>query len=319
MTTIATHSGSFHADDCFGVTVLKSIFGAGPSLVNVVRTRDPKVIEAADFAVDVGGIWDAATGRFDHHQKGFDGRRPSGVVYASAGLVWAEYGVKYVLNQVSFAGISEDEAVAIARSIDDELVQYLDMADTGAAQSAPGFFGLSALVSAFNVTGVDERYYRTLPAGAVRAENERNEAFDRACEVMGMLLSNIVAQKLDELRSAALVRQGELTDNGQVLVLDTPGLSWIDVVCKEMPDVRFVLYADSTDQQWQVRTVPVEPHSFKARMDLPRAWSGLRDAALAEVTGVEDSVFCHTGVFIAGARTREGALRLARLALQPQA
>ena len=34
------------------------------------------------------------------------------------------------------------------------------------------------------------------------------------------------------------------------------------------------------------------------------------------LTGGEDAVFCHDGQFIAGARSREGALRLAQLALQ---
>ncbi|MFP5392056.1 MAG: MYG1 family protein [Gammaproteobacteria bacterium] len=45
------------------------------------------LIAAADFAVDVGRRPGPATGRFHHHQKGFDCARPSGVVSASAGLV----------------------------------------------------------------------------------------------------------------------------------------------------------------------------------------------------------------------------------------
>jgi uncharacterized UPF0160 family protein len=72
-TTIATHSGSFHADDVFGVGILMGVF---PSHT-LVRTRKQELIDAADFAVDVGGSWDAAKGRFDHHQRGFDGARPA--------------------------------------------------------------------------------------------------------------------------------------------------------------------------------------------------------------------------------------------------
>ena len=69
--TVATHSGSFHADDVFGVGILMGVF---PSHT-LVRTRHDALIDAADFAVDVGGIWDADTGRFDHHQRGFNGAR----------------------------------------------------------------------------------------------------------------------------------------------------------------------------------------------------------------------------------------------------
>ena len=57
--TIATHSGTFHADDVFGVGVL---MGVHPSHT-LIRTRKNELIEAADFAVDVGGQWDAARGR----------------------------------------------------------------------------------------------------------------------------------------------------------------------------------------------------------------------------------------------------------------
>ena len=89
---IATHSGKFHADDVWAVAVLDLVFPGR----ELVRTRDAQVIEAADFAVDVGGVWNPDSGRFDHHPKGFQGARPSGVVYASAGLVWKTYGPRCV-------------------------------------------------------------------------------------------------------------------------------------------------------------------------------------------------------------------------------
>ena len=52
-TTIATHNGSFHADDVFGVAVLR-LLHPGATLL---RTRDAALIAAADYAVDVGGEW----------------------------------------------------------------------------------------------------------------------------------------------------------------------------------------------------------------------------------------------------------------------
>jgi uncharacterized UPF0160 family protein len=54
-------------------------------------------------------------------------------------------------------------------------------------------------------------------------------------------------------------------------------------------------------------------------MDLPASWAGLRDAELAAVTGVADSVFCHLNLFIAGARSFDGAVRMAERALTPGA
>ncbi|MBJ7444410.1 MAG: MYG1 family protein [Sphingobium sp.] len=46
----------------------------------LLRTRKQELIDTADFVVDVGGVWDAAKGRFDHHQRGFDGARPASEV-----------------------------------------------------------------------------------------------------------------------------------------------------------------------------------------------------------------------------------------------
>ncbi|MDX6722703.1 MAG: hypothetical protein QOD73_1107, partial [Solirubrobacteraceae bacterium] len=65
-----------------------------------------------------------------------------------------------------------------------------------------------------------------------------------------------------------------------------------------------------------VEAVPRELGSFDNRLSLPEAWAGLSGEALAEVTGVEDAVFCHVKRFLAVARTREGVARLAEQALR---
>lgn len=134
--SIVTHSGSFHADDVFGVAVLAALHPGHA----VVRTRDPQTIAQGAFAVDVGGAWEPARGRFDHHQRGFDGARPGGgEAYASAGLVWREFGAAYVRHVAQALGQAVDDAACarIAADIDASLVRYLDLVDTGAAMVAP--------------------------------------------------------------------------------------------------------------------------------------------------------------------------------------
>lgn len=313
---IATHNGAHHADDVFGVAVLRML---NPN-AEVIRTRDASLVEECDFAVDVGGEWDPARGRFDHHQKGFAGKRDNGVTYASAGLVWAAHGKDLVAKLAP--QLSADDVARVWQCIDDELVQHLDMADTGTAQGAPGYFGLSALLSAFNTTRSEEAAirenadYPNQTGLHFHVANMKGHMFTRAMDFVELLLQRLVAQVTDELASAALVRGAETRANGRILVLAESGLSWSKVVCHEMPDVLFVVYPDSSDQQYQVRTVPVEPESFTARKDLPADWAGLRHSALAEVCGVSDAVFCHNGRFIGGAASLEGAVRMAELALQ---
>jgi uncharacterized UPF0160 family protein len=101
-----------------------------------------------------------------------------------------------------------------------------------------------------------------------------------------------------------------------VLHLADGGLPWTRVVVDEMPQVLLVLYPEWDTQQYMLRTVPAQAGSFDSRMDLPAAWSGLRGPELAAACGVADAVFCHTNLFIGGARSFEGALRMAQIALQ---
>jgi uncharacterized UPF0160 family protein len=308
---IVTHSGKFHADDAWAVAVLKILFpGAG-----IVRTRDPAIVEAADFAVDVGGIWDPATGRFDHHQKGFSATRQSGVPYASAGLVWREYGgrcVAALANQTTGHQLGEDKAREIAYGIDADVVQYLDLSDVGAAKSAPGGYGLSAVISGYNTNWLDEQ---RLGYGEA-ADEFRMQQFLRAVAVLTDVMVNAVKYRVGALLALDQVRQAEVLEGGKILFLKNGALPWSQVVRKEMPKVLFVISYNIAEQRHMLHTVPASADSFDARADLPEAWAGLRDADLAAVTGVPDAGFCHNGRFIASAKSYEGIRAMASLALK---
>jgi uncharacterized UPF0160 family protein len=74
-----------------------------------------------------------------------------------------------------------------------------------------------------------------------------------------------------------------------------------------------VLYATYPNRgNWAIQTVRdrgVDRNPF------PESWAGKRDKALAEVTGVEDAVFCHSGRFICIAGSLDGVMKLARLSI----
>lgn len=307
---IVTHSGKFHADDAWAAATLNVLYPGS----EIVRTRNPAIIDKADFAVDVGGIWDPASGRFDHHQKGFDGARQSGVVYASAGLVWREHGARCVaVLAETHTGqrLSDDAAREIAYAIDADIVQYLDMSDTGAARNAPGSYGLSAVISGFNPNWMDEqRIGYGEPTEAYRLGQ-----FRRAMALLTDIMVNAVKYRVGATLAVEQVRHAELLEDGRVLYLTNSALPWTSVVRKEMPKVLFVISHNLGEQRYMLHTVPVSPETFDARTDLPAAWAGLRDAELAAVTGVPDAGFCHNGRFIAAVKSYEGARVMARQAL----
>jgi uncharacterized UPF0160 family protein len=189
-------------------------------------------------------------------------------------------------------------------------VQYLDIVDTGQCDVSPGIFGLSSLLAQLNTHWMEEQGLDS----AAKAQLQETR-FREAIAITRKFLDHAISKKLAQIRSVETVRQAPRLLGGRVLYLQEGGMPWTRVVVDEMPDVLFVIYPDSDGTQYQVKTVPVEAGSFTARRDLPKSWSGLRDQELAAVTGVADSVFCHLNLFIGGARSFDGAVRLAELAL----
>ena len=138
---VGTHNGVFHADDVFGYCILKSAFDDD---IEIARTRDPNVLQNCDLVFDVGG------GKYDHHQvdKKY---RENGVPYASAGLLWEEYGRGIVEKM----GIKEAEEVErVFKNIDEKLIQGIDALDNGydVGQTKVPVFNISSVISYMNPT-----------------------------------------------------------------------------------------------------------------------------------------------------------------------
>jgi uncharacterized UPF0160 family protein len=308
---IVTHGGKFHADDAWAVAVILVLHPDA----DLVRTRDPAIIERGDVVIDVGGVWDPAAGRFDHHQKGFSGARQSGVPYASAGLVWREHGARCVAAlALRHTGqqLAEDTAQQIAWAIDADIVQYLDLSDVGAAKNAPGGYGLSAVVSGYNPNWLDEE---RLGYGEA-ADAFRLEQFRRATAFLTDVMANAVKYRIGAMLALEQVRRAETLEDGRLLYLKNGALPWTSVVRKEMPKVLFVISHNISEQRYMLHTVPATADTFEARANLPASWAGLRDAELAAVTGVLDAGFCHNGRFIAAAKSNEGIYAMALQALK---
>jgi uncharacterized UPF0160 family protein len=288
---VGTHDGTFHADEAFAVAALRLAEGS----VDLIRTRDAERLAACDVRVDVGLRDDAATGDFDHHQKGGAGERPNGIRYASFGLVWRHVGERLCGD------------AAVAARVDGTLVQGVDAHDTGQSLTRPLVDGvqpmtLSGMIAALNPLW-DE------PAGP-EGEDRR---FAQAVDLAAGVLEREIAGAAAHVRGARLVQDAIARASDPRLIELEVGLPWREAVVTTAPAALFVIYPKSSG--WGLQAVPRELGSFANRVDLPAAWAGRSGAELAEVTGVPDAVFCHTGRFIAVAQTREGIAALARQAL----
>jgi uncharacterized UPF0160 family protein len=283
---IATHNGNFHADDVFAVATLKSIFPAA----KLIRTRDLAVIANADIVVDVGGIFDTETNRFDHHQKGGAGARDNGIPFSSFGLIWQKYGLTIC------AGNQE-----VADSLDKNLVSAIDAIDCGHVEGVQTGISLSQTISMFNPTWQEQ--------------DDFDACFDEAVVFASRLLTRFIAAATGGVNAKSIVANAiENAEDPRVIVLEqyTP---WKTTVLRLSKDALFIVYPSQTGQ-WRIQTVPVELGSFEDRKKLPAPWAGLSDKELQDVTGLNDAMFCHNGLFIAGCESFENTMKMAKIALE---
>lgn len=283
---IATHNGNFHADDVFSVAALKQVF---PSFT-LIRTRDLAVIAKADIVLDVGGVYDADAGRFDHHQRGGAGERENGTPYSSFGLIWKKYGL----------AICEGNK-EVVRSVDASLVSAIDAVDCGYVKGVAEGISLSQTISMFNPTWQEESHF--------------DRCFDEAVEFASRVLMRFIASASGGVNAKTIVAEAiNKAEDPRLIILEkyTPWKTTVHNVSKE---ALFVVYPSETGQ-WRIQTVPVELGSFEDRKPLPKAWAGLADNELQAITGIEDAMFCHNGLFIAGAQSFDGVMTMAALALE---
>ena len=288
--TIATHNGNFHADDVFSIAALKSLF---PSF-KLIRTRDLAVIAKADIVIDVGGEYDPDADRFDHHQRGGAGERDNGIPYSSFGLVWQKYGLE----------ICQGNQDAV-NAVDKGLVSTIDAIDCGYTEGiAEGItkgISLSQTIGMFNPTWQEDSHFDT--------------CFDEAVDFASRVLTRFIASANGGISAKAIVAKAiDNAEDPRVIVLEkyTP---WKRTVHALSEEALYMIYP-SQSGEWRIQTVPAEPGSFENRKSLPKQWAGLSDNALKEVTGIDDAMFCHNGLFIAGAESFESTMKMASIALK---
>lgn len=130
---IITHSGGFHCDEALACSLLKHTHLSGVADVagvNIIRTRDPKLITKgganSDFdnskciMVDVGAEYDPSRCLYDHHQSSFhgtmttfDGRKDEkqyATRLSSAGLIYKHYGREAIQDFARFLLSAADSA-----------------------------------------------------------------------------------------------------------------------------------------------------------------------------------------------------------------
>jgi uncharacterized UPF0160 family protein len=241
------------------------------------------MLQLADICVDVGA------GDYDHHMPGGNGQRDNGVPFASAGLVWRDFGDKVVRLVIPQA--AENGTISqIANLVDQRLIQPIDQWDNGQRGESEDSF--ARVISAMN------------PFTVLGEELSNDDEFSEAVNYAELALLSIIRQAAAEAIGDHIVCTAE-KPCAKLLVLPEfiPGL--VDGGLDKFPqheDVSLLVYPTQGSYRIHVR---------KGCQLLPESWL---DAEWKQQHG--SVVFVHPQRFIAGVNDLEAAQELARLALE---
>lgn len=310
---VATHNGRFH-EEVFSCAALSKIFD-----VEITRTRNQQVYEKADLRVDLGEENDPATGNYDHHQYGgagvrdgyfkvsrfawyrkelinwlklklFNKKTSAHLPYSSFGLVWKEFGVQICKGNEK-----------VAKLVELWLVIPIDAQDCGYRI----FQGKIEGVPPHTVSNVLDNFNRAWDEDRTDDEGFA-EAFEFACKY----LDRIIARAEGVVRAGEhVLRAIEESDDPRIVALNDP-MPWSQIV-REIEVIKFVVHR--VDNGWMLKPVNARPGSGKKyRHDLPKCWP---NSNLVTVSGVADARFCPPTRHFAMANSKEGAILLAKAAL----
>lgn len=293
---LITHDGSFHADDLFATATLSIYLENKGEAYEIIRTRDKETIEKGDYVFDVGGIYDEKNNKFDHHQANFKEKRVNGIIYSSFGLVWRKFGVEISGSKI------------IADFIENKLVMPVDANDNGIDLYQNNFpdilpYTLQDLLAVFSPTAFEN--------------TEKDEQFIKALAWVKEILNREIKRAKDQIEITKIIQNfyNNSVDK-RLVIIEKPKVSRYEIgeALQDFPEPLFVVYGDNED--WSVSTLRKDKYSFGNRKDFPAPWAGLKDKELQEMTGVQDAVFCHKNLFLSVAKSKEGAIKLAQIAVE---
>lgn len=274
--SVGTHDGTFHADEVTACALLL-VFG----LIDrdkIVRTRDLNVLGSCEYVCDVGGVYDPAQKRFDHHQSEYTGD------LSSAGMI---------LLYLKDAGMIDQK---LYDYLNHSLILGVDAHDNGRFTPSVGTCTFSLVVSNF------------VPPIYDAPKEMQNKAFFEALSFVEGHLRRLL-ERYHYIQSCREKVEACMKKNEKYLLFDAP-MPWIESFFElggETHPALFVVMPSGG--HWKLRAIPPSlEERMKVRLPLPQEWAGLLDEDLKRVSGIEGAIFCHKGRFISVWETKEDAL-----------
>ncbi len=273
-----THAGNFHADDVFSSMFMARLYGD----ITLIRLNDYKD-DGSKIAFDIG------LGKFDHHQANYDKKRANGIHYCGFGLLWQEYGLKYLRK------IKVKYPEKVFNILDELLVIQIDAIDNGE-------YFIDAPFNIYTLAGLIEQF-----RPKIGKKEDENECFLKAVSFADTIFEQILNDAIGKVYALNEIEKKKRSIKDNILILDKY-IPYEYAIFKLELDVNFVVYP-SNRGCYAAHTVPTKYKGFTPKIPFKKEWAGLRDEELQKVSGIKTAHFCHKKQFLATATTKEDALK----------
>jgi len=315
---VCTHSGCFHADEVLATVMTKYIKYFSDSWI--IRTRNYDIHKDTDLIVDVGGIFNVGTNRFDHHMKEFTHNfdEVNKIKMSSAGLVYKYHGrevLENILKSMDAYEQNKEVFEKIYYKVYENFIASVDAHDNGISQ-----YPDDAVQRYSNSTHYSSRVSRCNPEW-YEPNADQSERFKLAQDVAEEeLLSQIKFVAKSHFPAYSIVKQAiskrfEVHESGKIIVFNK-SCPWKELLytIEEEENIKGEIYFaifKNSETDYRVQTVPLSQGNFKFRKGLPENWRGLERDVLAGISGISDIVFVHSSGFIGGAKSFDSAKKIA--------
>jgi len=299
---IGTHNGIFHCDEIIAISILDILYENSKS-INVIRSRNLDLLsQKTNLLIDIG------SGKFDHHQKGGNGKRENGIEYASSGLVWKEFGKDLVIL-LSEGKLNNESIEDLFNKIDNDLIQNIDKEDNGQNNTQHQFQFIKDFLPTWNSENIN---------------------YDKNFEICINISSTILKNTIKTYISAYLAKveienriKSIFTHIDNILVIPNQTIPWTDIIINYNKNntindnIDFVVFP-YPDGGYALQCVPPsEDNLFSQRISLPEEWAG-ETINLSNISGIKTATFCHRGKFFARALEFGDIIKMCQLATNKQ-
>ncbi len=281
--SLGVHDGTFHADEVSAAALLLLF-----NLIDkdkIIRTRDGEKLKNCEYVCDVGGIYDPALKRFDHHQAEYTGD------FSSAGMILKYLKDQKILDEITY------------KFFNHSLILGVDAHDNGRVTYDLGWCSFSHVISNF------------VPIAYDATSEEQTASFFQALDFVFGHLTRLL-ERFRYIQSCKEKVAKAMQERKQYLVFEE-AIPWLESFFElggEKHPALFVIMP--AGEHFKLRAIPPNlKQRMQVRKPLPAEWAGLLDEELKRVSGISGAVFCHKGRFVSVWETKEDVMQALKYVL----